>query len=142
MFNKSSNSKDGYDAICRDCDIKQHDEYYSKNREEVIRSTAEWAKNNRDKRRIISKTSAARRRFQATEGMTDEDKIISLEYRKAIFNDLCFYCGEPGEHDDHFFPLAKGGTDHWWNLVRACATCNTRKHTHCGTWFILNVGIQ
>ena len=38
---------------------------------------------------------------------------------------------------DHFFPLAKGGTDHWFNLVRACRSCNLRKRTMCGTAFLL-----
>ena len=41
-------------------------------------------------------------------------------------------------HDgDTYFPIAKGGTDHWWNLVRSCGPCNRRKHAYCGTWFIL-----
>jgi hypothetical protein len=68
-----------------------------------------------------------------------EDRQISTAYRKAIKNDLCFYCGQLIEemHDDHFFPLAKGGTDHWYNLRRSCWVCNAYKGSHCGTWFML-----
>jgi 5-methylcytosine-specific restriction endonuclease McrA len=57
------------------------------------------------------------------------DRVLSVEYRKAIANDPCTYCGRPGEQDDHRLPLARGGTDHWWNLHRACTNCNQRKHT-------------
>ena len=53
--------------------------------------------------------------------MDGTDRLLSVCYRLAIRNDPCFYCGSPETaHVDHFFPLAKGGTDHWWNLVRAC----------------------
>ena len=46
----------------------------------------------------------------------------------------------PGEEDDHYFPVAKGGTDHWFNLVRSCLLCNRSKAAHCGTWFRLRMG--
>ena len=70
-------------------------------------------------------------------GMDDRDRELSDAYRQAIASDPCVYCGASGEQNDHFFPVAHGGTDHWWNLVRACARCNKRKAAHCGTWFTL-----
>lgn len=73
--------------------------------------------------------------------LSTEDRAISAAYRRAIANDFCAYCGAAGEHNDHVFPLAKGGSDHWWNLVRACAPCNKSKAAHCGTWFRLRRGI-
>lgn len=53
----------------------------------------------------------------------------------------CFYCNResrsyragPGGkpwHIDHHTPLARGGTNEPENLVLACASCNTRKHTN------------
>lgn len=74
--------------------------------------------------------------------LSGEDRAISAGYRRAIANDPCAYCGGKGEHNDHVFPLAKGGSDHWWNLVRACAPCNKSKAAHCGTWFRLRRGIR
>lgn len=74
--------------------------------------------------------------------MDVQDRELSASYRKAISNDGCFYCGAPGAHDDHFYPLAKGGTDHWFNLVRSCAFCNMSKGAHCGTWWILKTNCQ
>lgn len=85
----------------------------------------------------------ARRKSRSTARMSREDRVLSRAYRAAIRLDPCHYCGEtiPGDmHDDHYYPLAKGGTDHWWNLVRACGPCNRRKHTYCGTWFLLRGG--
>jgi len=70
----------------------------------------------------------ARRKIRASVGMDAIDRLLAVEYRKAIVDDPCTYCGAPGEHDDHKFPLARGGTDHWWNLHRTCRECNQRKH--------------
>lgn len=82
-----------------------------------------------------TKTQARRQRVAALE---PEDRAISAAYRMAIAGDPCCYCGGPSEHVDHFYPIAKGGTDHWWNLRPACGTCNRRKAAHCGTWFLLS----
>lgn len=78
-----------------------------------------------------------RRRQRRDHGMTAVDRLLSNAYRRPIRRDPCFYCGGPGQEDDHYFPLAKGGTDHWYNLVRACLPCNRSKRTVCGTAFLL-----
>jgi 5-methylcytosine-specific restriction endonuclease McrA len=44
--------------------------------------------------------------------------------------DPCYYCGEYKEgemSDDHIIPIIDGGTDHWYNLERACHPCNQAK---------------
>jgi len=74
------------------------------------------------------RAAAARRKMLGSAGMDATDRFLSVEYRKAIINDSCVYCGAPGEHYDHKTPLARGGTDHWWNLHRTCRNCNQRKH--------------
>jgi 5-methylcytosine-specific restriction endonuclease McrA len=87
------------------------------------------------------RAASARRRAIAQVGMDDLDKLLSVWYRKAIKYDPCFYCGatEGIFHDDHYRALrgtAPQGTDHWYNLVRACATCNLRKNNMHGDDFI------
>ena len=85
--------------------------------------------------------SDARRSLAAAAGMDDIDRMLSVYYRLAIRDDPCFYCESPETaHVDHYFPLAKGGTDRWFNLVRACGPCNNAKYTMCGTAFLLLSG--
>jgi hypothetical protein len=93
-----------------------------------------WAAANPEARQAAH----ARRRRRVAADMDDTDRLLSVLYRQAIKGDPCFYCGSPVTHHvDHFFPLAKGGTDHWFNLVRSCQRCNLRKQAQCGTAFIL-----
>lgn len=87
--------------------------------------------------RIERIANCERRRRQLRDGLTRAERSLSNTYRRVIANDPCWYCGSPGIHFDHFYPVSKGGTDHWWNLVRACADCNLRKFTRCGTWYLL-----
>src|SRR4051812_48827073 len=102
-------------------------EYYQKNKERINKRNAEYAKNNREVRRGIK----ARYRTQLVKGMSKLDRQKSTLHRKRIKNNACYYCDKVTEqmHDDHYYPLAKGGTDHWFNIVRACSTCNQKKNS-------------
>lgn len=75
----------------------------------------------------VNRAKLARRR--TAKKLSADERDVSTAYRRAIAADPCFYCGSkaPEMHDDHKLPLAKGGTDHWWNLARACAACNLSK---------------
>lgn len=75
----------------------------------------------------VRRAIKSRRRQHELIRMDAVDRMLSVGYRKAIANDPCSYCGDPGEHDEHVHPLSRGGSDHWWNLVRACAPCNHSK---------------
>ena len=106
--------------------------YNAAHKEENAVRGAAWTKANPEKHRA----ARARRRIRVKIKMTREDRIISVDYRLAIRNDPCFYCGAPGEEDDHYVSLANGGTDHWWNLVRACVHCNRSKQAMDGDEFV------
>lgn len=87
------------------------------------------------------RAAKSRRKMRSEIKMSAVDRRISVDYRRAIATDPCWYCGNGvAAHVDHYFPLSKGGTDHWYNLVRACERCNLSKHARCGTWFILRTG--
>jgi len=103
----------------------------------------------REKRRLYrqahpEKDLAAihRRRMRVEAGKLDAlDRLLSTEYRRVIKGDPCFYCGSPDTQCvDHYFAIAKGGSDRWFNLVRACRSCNLSKRTMCGTAFLLRSG--
>jgi 5-methylcytosine-specific restriction endonuclease McrA len=102
-------------------------QYYQKNKEHISKRNAEYAKNNREVRRGIK----ARYRAKLVKGMSKIDRQKSTLHRKHIKDDPCFYCKgfTPVMHDDHYYPLSKGGTDHWFNLVRSCSTCNQKKNS-------------
>lgn len=123
---------------------KYHAEYYISRREELLERQSKWHKNNPGRYKEYYKAnpevllaSRDRRRTRVRVEMAAEDRRLSVKYRKQIKDDPCYWCGtdEGPKHFDHLVPLAKGGTDHWWNLVRSCATCNLRKHDKMpGEW--------
>jgi 5-methylcytosine-specific restriction endonuclease McrA len=109
-------------------------QWYADNRESVLVRVAEYRKAHPEVHRAV----LSRRKVRTQASMDALDRELSVSYRKAIANDLCYYCGAvETHHDDHYVPLANGGTDHWWNLVRACAPCNFSKHTMSGDEFLL-----
>lgn len=64
---------------------------------------------------------AKRKRAQGSH--TDEDVRIQYIFQQG----LCFWCmDEVGDnfHKDHLRPIARGGTNHYTNLVISCPHCN------------------
>jgi len=123
---------DAYEESRKEEKAAERRDSYWKNREARIAATAIWQRENPE----ACRAKGARRRARETAKMTAEDRELSVAYRLAIANDPCYYCGAPGEHDDHYHALARGGTDHWWNLVRACARCNHQKNAMHGDDFL------
>lgn len=107
---------------------------YAEDPAKSLAATARWYAEHPEAR---AAHNALRRQRVNRVPLTREDKQIAMAYRRAIRDDPCYYCGGTGQEDDHFFPLAKGGTDHWWNLIRACRRCNRSKRATCGTAFLL-----
>lgn len=112
--------------------------WYAANREKSISNALLWQKNNPESRAATH----VKRKTQME--LSEEDRDFSVEYRKAIAHDPCYYCSDheaEAYHIDHYISLYNEGTDHWWNLVRACSTCNHRKNSKNGDEF-LNVTEQ
>lgn len=100
--------------------------------EKVREALRRWQRANPEKRAATD----AHRRVRIKVHMSSMDIRWSTRWRIVIREDPCFYCGALSDHDDHYLSLAHNGTDHWYNLVRACATCNLSKHAKCGDCFI------
>lgn len=118
---------------------------------------AQWREANREATRASNRkykaahpeadeAANARRRSRLKEGMTDEDCRLSRLFRQVSKDFPCFYCGAPvpveaKPHElEHYFALSEFGTDHFWNLLRACQACNRGpggKFKQCGTAFLL-----
>lgn len=62
------------------------------------------------------------------------DGSYSKEYPSILYSlqkGKCVNCTKPlkGQyHIDHIQPVARGGTNHHWNLQLLCPSCNCRKH--------------
>lgn len=108
-------------------EIRARDQaYYLANRERLLAYIRNYRLTN-PSRPEVRKAIKGRRRQAELVSMDAMDRMLSVAYRVAIRDDQCTYCGGIGEEDDHVVPLKRGGTDHWWNLTRACAPCNRSK---------------
>ena len=114
---------------------------YRQGNEEYARKHAERQRRYKLNHPEVRQAGKARRRQRVFVALTTEERAESAAWRKLIKDDPCFYCGAPKTHHvDHYTSLANGGTDHWWNLVRACSPCNLRKNRMNGDDFLRLLG--
>jgi len=100
---------------------------YAADPEAVLRYNREWRVRNPERARAYVRLSGHRRRA-ATGGqrLRAEDWFALLER----FGHRCAYCGSTEDLcADHRIPLARGGSNTVDNLLPACRSCNSRKHT-------------
>lgn len=94
-----------------------------RNRERVRAYARAWARQNRD---LCNLYIAARRaRVRAASSAADLRTAIAKMAR------VCAYCGRDDVPltFDHRVPLSRGGSHDPDNLILACRSCNSRKHT-------------
>lgn len=141
-FQKRSEAPDGLQYRCKQCMTA----YHQANKEVRIARVNAWQKANPEKTRA-NKTKWKRTHTDAVNAgtmrrryclqMTEASKVKTAKWRAAHRTDDCFYCGKLGEQWDHVFPLSKGGTDHWFNLVRACVKCNQKKSNKLASQWVM-----
>lgn len=63
-------------------------------------------------------------------GVSKKDRQDATAYMIIIKDSPCYYCGknEGVFHIDHVQPLAREGSNLWYNLVNACDACNLSKN--------------
>lgn len=71
---------------------------------------------------------------------------ISLRKLYRHYNGICQYCLEKIPYElatqDHWFPKHKGGTNHDFNLVLACKSCNGKKSNKFPYYNVLNQPVK
>lgn len=96
---------------------------------------AKWRANNIDKVRV-SKVLCENKRRAIKSGAAGFCSKTAWLNRCYMFLWRCAYCGRSLSYktatQDHVIPLSRGGTGWPSNLVPACQTCNSKKHTN--TW--------
>ena len=108
--------------------------------EYLIGYLKEWGKNNPEKQRAIWQRGKAKRRARERlliNTLTAQEWIDILKKYKF----KCAYCGKEftlfdRETKDHVIPISKGGNNTRENIVPACRSCNSKKHTALKLWGI------
>jgi 5-methylcytosine-specific restriction endonuclease McrA len=73
----------------------------------------------------------ARRRARKLNAPMNDLTASQWNEIKAAYNFCCAYCGRKMKRltQDHITPLTKGGSNTASNIVPACRSCNSKKHT-------------
>lgn len=137
-------SADWLSQACRDCTKRRHKLFYQNNKERFAIWAKVWIANNkehvnayyrqrrREKEVVREQQREGRRRWRARKqnapinDLTEKQWVELLQYN----GQSCAYCGSV--HDlsqDHAVPLSLGGDHTLVNIVPACRSCNSRKHT-------------
>lgn len=74
---------------------------------------------------------AAKRRARKANASVNDFTIAQWHEIIEAYGHRCVYCGRKMQRltQDHIVPLAKGGTHTFSNIVPACKSCNSQKHT-------------
>jgi 5-methylcytosine-specific restriction endonuclease McrA len=101
-------------------------EWREKNREHYNAFRRTWAKEHPESIRVSLQRCRARRDNAPGRGVALEEWFSSL----ADYSYRCAYCGAGGKMSmDHVDCIAKGGEHDVDNIVPACRSCNSKKHT-------------
>lgn len=79
----------------------------------------------------IRANNAKRRARKAAASINNFTAAQWLEIQ-AAYDHRCVYCEKRRKEkltQDHIIPLSKGGNHTWENIVPACRSCNSKKHT-------------
>mgnify|MGYP001604104510 FL=1 len=95
---------------------------------EKIKSTqSRWRKTHPK----LVKQYAEKHRALKAGSITNDLTLEQWKQLKTSFKHCCAYCGKKYKRltQDHITPLSKGGLHTLSNIVPACQSCNSRKHT-------------
>lgn len=136
-FYRRSCTSDGLSYHCKVCERRDRKASYQRTPDGAKACALRWARANPERRRIITKrwsaanplvaiaSNATRRARRSAAGRLDKRTAYLV---LASANGRCAYCGATERLTlDHIDALARGGTNHWSNLVAVCARCNQRK---------------
>lgn len=137
-FSKHRAMKSGLNNWCRPCTVKKVQDYRRRNRQKVLEYTRKqelrWRRANPE--RAAAKVARRMKRLAEAPGGPFDYSRPDYQTRVAAFGGRCVFCGGPFEVLDHALPLCRGGTNDASNILPACKSCNTSKHTKTPDEFI------
>ena len=129
-FYADAHSKSGLQSWCKDCKLTDPaaPAYQIRSRAanpgRANKQSANWRRNNPEKRAAMEATRRARLALAPGNGVTPNQWLDVLADSLGI----CLYCGECAVLTmDHIDPLVSGGAHDVNNVVAVCATCNSSK---------------
>ena len=143
--------------ICTRCYNERGREYYLEHREQCKGYVDPEKRNEASRRWYKAHPEAFREAYRANperfkhaarlryarlcgaEGSYTQDE---WQAKLQEYNNCCSYCGiELGDSPtiDHDIPLSRGGTNYIDNLVPACKSCNSTKHTRTGEEYLASL---
>jgi 5-methylcytosine-specific restriction endonuclease McrA len=128
-FHKDRSRSDGLTVLCKPCNSKKACAWAKANPSKHNATARKNYVDNIDRYRELGRAKIARRRER-----------LKVERRNLFEADPCVYCGGVSDTNDHIYPIAKGGTDHFSNMARACGSCNSSKNdTHLLQYMLRNL---
>ena len=102
------------------------------NRDHVNGYARTWSKANLEKRSTCNQRRRALKRGAPGSHTTEQWLALIIEY-----DHKCAYCRDAKSLTrDHVIPLSCGGSNDISNIVPACRSCNSSKHTKTGPEFV------
>jgi 5-methylcytosine-specific restriction endonuclease McrA len=104
---------------------KRRAQRYSTHRDEEIARTIRYYRNHPEKKRAIAQRHHARKAAAPRNDLTEAQWALI----KAHMGYRCVYCNKKLQNltQDHLTPFANGGSHTLWNVLPACASCNSKK---------------
>ena len=99
--------------------------YYVKHKVRLRETKRRWVAKNRG--RVVHYTVKRINRKRGNGGSHTYEQWVA---KCALHMGCCYYCGlERKLTRDHKLPLSRGGNDDIGNVIPACQSCNSRKHS-------------
>lgn len=123
---------------------EQRRRYYERHKDRVNEQARQWVEANPKKRREVARRHNHKRFAENPQYWADRfyqygqvrrarlmdapGEGATLAELIAVHGELCYICQTAKANTvDHVFPLSKGGTNYFSNLMPACRPCNSRK---------------
>ena len=113
----------------RDAEREKRRAWYRANEALVKAKAAAWLRAHPEYGR------AARQKRRAEGDMS----VALLRAVRDVCDGTCAYCLGPASTVDHVLPVSRGGDNAMCNLVLACRSCNSRKHSKTPLEFVFDL---
>lgn len=121
-YYRATSSRDGRGSWCKQCSAVSR---LRSDRKRQATRRAQRKRNPRPNRHAAKRRRAFRLRVLVNDFTADQWLALLEAYSRR-----CAYCGIAGVlTEDHLVPLSRGGDHTLTNIVPACQSCNSSKHT-------------